>query len=617
MKYSTLVELLGDRAQQQPDKTAYIFLKDGETPSASITYRELDSKARAIAVSLRTTISTGDRALLVYAYPQGLDFIAAFFGCLYAGVVAVTCHPPQHRKALAELGDRLASSQAKIVLTHKTLCQKLKHQLNNELLWLATEEIDSDRASLWSLPEVDGNSLAFLQYTSGSTGTPKGAMITHRSIIHNQEMLRMAFGNSEKSIGVGWLPLFHDMGLIGNVLQALYVGAPCILMSPIAFIQKPWRWLQAISRYQATTSGAPNFAYDLLCHQASAQQKETLNLSSWELAFCGAETVRADTIDRFVATFESCGFRREAFYPCYGMAEATLFIAGGNKKTPPVIRDIDVAALEQNRVAISTSKPSRVRRIVGCGRPWLDGKILIVDPQSLTECQANQVGEIWVSGGGIARGYWQLPAQSDRTFHAYLKDQVAGPFLRTGDLGFLHEDELFVTGRLHDKMVFWGLNHYPEHIEKTVENCHRALRSNCGAAFAVEVDSEERLAIAQEVERSYRQCLVVDEVVEAIRWAVFQDHFVEVYALVLLPTGSLPKTSSGKVQRHLCKTKFLDASWEAIACWRAPQTEPSNIISLIERYLNPLTHLKRYFTLVRGRWRRFVYLLFEVEDRQK
>ena len=349
----------------------------------------------------------------------------------------------------------------------------------------------------------------------------------------------------------------------------------------------------------------------------TAQQKETLDLSSWEVAFSGAEPVRADTIDRFVETFVDCGFRREAFYPCYGMAEATLFITGGRKATPPVIKYIEVAALERNQVIISASKQMGMREIVGCGQPWLDSKIVIVDPQSLTRCPQNQVGEIWVAGTGLGRGYWQLPDQTDRTFHAYLKDDQEGPFLRTGDLGFLQEGELFVTGRLHDRLIFWGLNHYPQEIEKTVANCHRALRPNCGAAFAVEVESEERLAIVQEVERSYRQCLLVDEVVEAIRYRVFREHFLDVYAIVLLKTGSIPKTSSGKIQRHLCKTKFLDSSWEAIGEWRSPETEPSDMRSLIARYLNPLTHLYRYYTSVRGRWRRFVYLLPNARNKHK
>ena len=615
LNYSTLVELLRCRAKHQPNQTAYILLKDGETDSVSITYQQLDLRARAIAAQLQYTNSNGSRALLVYPYDAGLEFIAAFFGCLYAEVVAVPSHPPRNRHACYDLQQRLASSQAHVVLTKQNLLAKLKNQLiiepaqkSNELLWLATDNIPTIQASDWSEPKISNDTLAFLQYTSGSTGMPKGVMISHGCIMHSQQMLKIAFGHTEKAIGVGWLPLFHDMGLIGNVLQALYVGSPCIFMSPIAFVQKPFRWLQAISRYKATTSGAPNFAYDLLCSQVTPEQRESLDLSSWEVAFSGAEAVRAETIERFVATFEPCGFRREAFYPCYGMAEATLLISGGKKTAPPVIKYVEKSALEQNRVVVSGNEQEGVRPLIGCGQAWLDEKIVIVDPESLTQCPANRVGEIWASSSGIGKGYWNQPEETVRTFQAHLKNTGEGPFLRTGDLGFLQDGELFVTGRLNDVMVFWGFNHYPQHIEQTVDKCHSALRPNCGAAFSVEVEGEERLVIAQEVERSYRH-LVVDDVVEAIRWAVFDQHFVDVYAIALIKTGSIPKTSSGKIQRRACRTKFLDGSLDIVSEWRFPQGEQSNMTLLLKRYLNPVTHINRYFAFTRGRLQQFLYLL--------
>lgn len=600
--YSTLVELLRYRFQQQPSQIAYTFLKDGETESVSLTYQELDERARAIAAQLQYLNMDNSRALLVYPYDAGLEFIAAFFGCLYAGVVAVPSHPPRNRHALYDLQARLASSQAAIVLTTKNSLA-LKSQLTlNDLVWLTTDDIPP-QATNWIEPEISNDTLAFLQYTSGSTGMPKGVMITHECILHSQQLLNIAFGHTDNAIGVGWLPLFHDMGLIGNVLQALYLGRPCIFMSPIAFVQKPVRWLQAISRYKATTSGAPNFAYDLLCRHVTPQQKESLDLSSWDVAFCGAELVRAETIERFVATFAPCGFRREAFYPCYGMAEATLLISGGKKTDPPVVKYVEKAALEQNRVVFSNQREA-VRSLVGCGGAWLDGKIVIVDPESLTRCPANKIGEIWVSSSGLGKGYWNQLEETVCTFQAYLQDPAEGPFLRTGDLGFLEDGELFITGRLNDVLVFWGLNHYPQHIEQTVEKCHPGLRFNCGAAFSIEVNGEERLVVAQEVERSYRQCLIVDNVVETIRWAVFEQHFVDVYGIALLKPGSIPKTSSGKIQRRACKDKFQDGSLEIIDQWRSPQAERSDITSLVKRYMNPLTHVNRYFTFAKGQLRR-------------
>jgi acyl-CoA synthetase (AMP-forming)/AMP-acid ligase II len=622
--FLTLVELLHYRAQHQPHQTAYTFLKDGETDAASITYQELDQQSRAIAQVLMEQLADscnpnavyGPRALLVYPYDAGLDFIAAFLGCLYAGVVAVPGDPPRNRRAYFDLRDRFMASEATLVLAHTTVLKKLKHQLSapdfsstfNSVIWVATDGIASVDASNWVEPKLASNRLAFLQYTSGSTGQPKGVMITHDCLLHNQQVLQMAFGHTEQSIGVGWLPLFHDMGLIGNVLQALYLGSPCILMSPLSFIQKPVRWLQAISRYQATTSGAPNFAYDLLCRHVGAEQLEKLDLSSWDVAFSGAEPIQAATIERFVAKFGACGFWREAFYPCYGMAEATLFIAGGQKADPPVVKHIQEAALEQNQVVLVDREQEGSRSIVGCGQAWLDGKLVIVDPLSLIQCPPNQIGEIWVSSAGIGKGYWSQPDLSDRTFQAYLQDTGAGPFLRTGDLGFLQDGELFITGRLHDVLVFWGLNHYPQHIEQTVEQCHPAFRSNSCAAFSVSAHGEDKLVIVQEVERRYRECLQLDEVIEVIRWEVFEQHFIDVYAIALLQPGSLPKTSSGKVQRHNCKMKFLDGSLEVLSEWRSPQTGQQDVTSLLKRYFNPMIHVKRYSGLVKGRLRRWLYL---------
>lgn len=611
--YSNLVELLSYRAQTQSSQTAYTFLKDGETNSAHITYQQLDEQARAIAAQLQSLTVSGSRVLMLYPYDAGLEFIAAFFGCLYAGVVAVPTHIPRNRHALDDLQARLADSQANVILTTKNLLTKLKNQLTtpespqqfHNLLWLTTDNI-STQATNYLATEISSDTLAFLQYTSGSTGMPKGVMITHECLLHSQQMLKIAFGHTARSIGVGWLPLFHDMGLIGNVIQALYLGSPCIFISPIAFVQKPLRWLQAISSYKATTSGAPNFAYELLCRHVTPQQRESLDLSSWEVAFCGAEPIRAETIERFVATFAPCGFRREAFYPCYGMAEATLLISGGKKTAPPVIKYVDKSALEQNSVVPALNE--RVRPLVGCGQAWLDEKIVIVDPELLTECSANSVGEIWVSSSGIGKGYWNQPQETVRTFNAHLNDTQEGPFLRTGDLGFLQDGELFITGRINDVLVFWGFNHYPQHIEQTVEKCHPAFRANCSAAFSVDVEGEERLVVVQEVERNYRH-LQVDEVVEAIRWAIFEQHFVDLYAFVLLKTGSIPKTSSGKIQRRTCRAKFIDQSLDIIGEWRSPQGQKSDITSLINRYLNPITHANRYFTSARGRLRRLLYTL--------
>ena len=604
----TLTDLLKTRAEHQGNEIAYRFLKDGEIESHSITYQELSQKAKTIAAYLQSLNLADQRVIIIYPYDQGLEFIAAFFGCLYARVVAVTCHPPLSRYGFADVQDRLVSSQAKGIMTDPFLMGKLKKELiilDPDFHWIINNSIYSS-ANEWKEPHILPDNLAFLQYTSGSTGKPKGVMITHQCILYNQQMLKQAFGHTDNSIGVGWLPLFHDMGLIGKVIQALYLGRPSIFMSPVAFIQKPVRWLQAISRYQATTSGAPNFAYDLLCRYVTPQQRENLDLSSWEVAFCGAEPIKIETINRFCELFSTCGFRREAFYSCYGMAEATLLITGGKKLEFPTLRYVSEVSLENNLVVISAENKSGFRPIIGVGKSWLDGNIVIVNPHSLKRCLAHEVGEIWVSGSGLGKGYWNDQKRTEETFQARLEDNGGGAFLRTGDLGFLQGEELFITGRLNDVRVFFGLNYYPQLIEQTVEVCHPALRQNCTAAFSIKLDGEDRLIIAQEIERSYRHDLPVNEIVEIIRWSVFEKYMIDVYGIVLLKTGSIPKTSSGKIQRNACKMNFINDSFEVLYQWRCPQNQSMDMTSTFKRYFNPVTHLKRYSIVLQAKIKRLL-----------
>jgi acyl-CoA synthetase (AMP-forming)/AMP-acid ligase II len=568
--FSTLVDLLSYRAQHQPDQTGYIFLQDGETEAGRLTYQELDRQARAIASKLQSLNATGSRALLLY--PPGLEFIAAFFGCLYAGVVAVPAYPPRRNQTMSRLQSILANAQAAVALTTTSQLGDIEVRFAeepglSELSWVDTDNIANNAAEAWQEPEVSSDTLAFLQYTSGSTGTPKGVMVSHGNLLHNSALINQCFADTPNSRGVSWLPPYHDMGLIGGVVQPLYVGAPMILMPPVAFMQRPFRWLQAISRFKVTTTGGPNFAYDLCTRKITPEQLASLDLSSWEVAFTGAEPVRAETLEQFARTFADCGFRREAFLPCYGMAETTLIVSGGLKTTPPIIRQVDGAALEQNRVVAATPKNESIRTIVSCGQSVLDLKVVIVDPVSLIPCPDNQVGEIWVSGPSVAQGYWNQPEQTEQAFHAYLADTGEGPFLRTGDLGFLQDGELFITGRIKDVIIIRGQNHYPQDIELTVENSHPALRVGCGAAFATEVKGQERLVIVQEVERTYLRKLNVKEVVESIRQAVAAEHGLQVYAAVLVKTGSIPKTSSGKIQRHACRAGFLSGSLNVVEDW--------------------------------------------------
>ncbi|KJH71677.1 fatty acyl-AMP ligase [Aliterella atlantica] len=563
-----MVDLLNYRAQNNSDQTAYTFLQGGEVEAGSLTYQQLALQARAIATKLQALNASGSRALLLY--PPGLDFVAAFFGCLFANVIAVPAYPPRRNQNMNRLQAIVASSQAEIALTTTSLLGNIEASFAqspelSQLTWLTTDDIASDLAEAWQEPAVDSNTLAFIQYTSGSTGTPKGVMVSHGNLLHNLASIHQCFAHTPDSRGVIWLPPYHDMGLIGGVLQPLYGGFPVTLMASVDFLQKPLRWLQAISRYQATTSGGPNFAYELCLAKVKPEQLESLDLSSWQVAFTGAEPVRAHTLERFAATFAPCGFRKQAFLPCYGMAETTLIVTGRSQPTLPVIHHVEGTALEQNRVV--NAKGEDGRSLVGCGQSCADMKIAIVDPESLTICPKDTVGEIWVSGASVAQGYWQRPKETQETFHAYLADTGAGPFLRTGDLGFIQEGELFVTGRLKDVMIVRGQNHYPQDIELTVEKSHPALRPGCGAAFSVDIKGEERVVIVQEVERSHLRKLDVEEVVGNIRQAIASQHALNIYATVLVKTGSIPKTSSGKIQRYACRAGFLTGSLNVVEDW--------------------------------------------------
>lgn len=605
--FSTLVELLIYRAQNQSEQKAYTFLQSVETEAASLTYKELHVQAQAIAASLQALNLGGERALLLYQ--PGLDFIAAFFGCLYAGVIAVPAYPPRRNQKLSRLQAIAADAQAKIVLTSKSILDNLQTGFTQEdleisgLHWLATDELSNDLAQAWQPQELTGNTLAFLQYTSGSTGTPKGVMITHANLLHNERMIEKAFGHTNKTIVVGWLPVFHDMGLIGNVLQPLYLGVPCILMSPVDFLQKPIRWLQAISHYKATTSGGPNFAYDLCIRKVTPEQLATLELSSWEVAFTGAEPVRAETLEQFASTFAPCGFRKEAFYPCYGMAETTLIVSGGEKTALPITCNVEKAALEQNRIVKQHESRGDIQTIVGCGQSPSDQKVVIVDPQSLTMCAPNQVGEIWVAGPSVAQGYWKQPQETEKTFFAYLADADVSDsatsvlFFRTGDLGFLQDGELFITGRLKDVIIIRGQNHYPQDIELTVENSHPALKPGSGAAFSIDFKGSERLVIVQEVERSYLRKLNVQEIVGNVRQAVIGQHGLDIFATVLIKTGSIPKTSSGKIRRQACRTAFLSGSLDVMEDWTENPQDKAKFKDLeadvdsVLKQLTPIKHL--------------------------
>lgn len=575
-KYATLVDLLRSRAAESPDKLAYIFLLDGEVQEERITYGELHRQAQAIGAWLQSLGAAGERAVLLY--PPGLGYIAAFFGCLYAGVVAVPAYPPRLNRPVPRIQGIVADSQAIVSLTTSAILENIEQRFEHApdlkaLHWLDTEKVPAGIEANWTPPAITGESLAFFQYTSGSTSQPKGVMLSHANLLYNLEMIRCGFHLEKDITGVLWLPSYHDMGLIGGILEPMYTGGMSVLMSPLFFLQRPYRWLEALSRYKGNVAGGPNFSYDLCIEKISPEQRQKLDLSHWQLAFSGAEPVRAGTLERFAATFAECGFRAEAFYPCYGLAEASLIVSGGDgpaKQTPVAFRR---SALEEGRVVLAVEGDNDggagdSQLMISCGQPLLEEKVVIANPHTLAPCAPDEIGEIWVSGQNVAQGYWRRPDETERTFGARLNGSGEGPFMRTGDLGFFHNGELFIAGRLKDLIIIRGSNHYPQDIELTVEQSHPGLQSGGGAAFSVTVGDEEQLVVVQELSRQQRNA-PPDEIFRAIRRAVSENHDLQIHAVVLIKPLSIPKTSSGKIQRHACKAAFLDGSLETIAEWRA------------------------------------------------
>lgn len=569
----TFVSLLQYRAKTQADEVLYRFLPDGEGDGITLSYKELDEHARQLASALLKKAEPGDRALLLY--PDGLEFIKAFFGCLYAGIVAVPAYPPKRNQKMQRLECIIEDCSPALVLTElKTSgVVKLLFQQSGDRL-IQSIVVTNDQKHFQAFDNtveqaVTANTLAFLQYTSGSTGNPKGVMVTHANLLANAKSFYVGNGHNADSVGVSWLPLFHDMGLIGVVLQSLYAGVPTVIMPPTAFLQKPLRWLQAISRFKGTSSGAPNFGYDLCVQSITPEEIQQLDLSHWKTATSGAEPVRAETLEAFSKLCAPAGFSPQAFVPCYGMAEATLIITSKPAEKAPVIRVFDAEKLKDNWGApvIGGSSSAQVS-LVSCGNAWDDHHVVIVDPDTCEEVAENRVGEIWFTGPSNTQGYWNKPELNQETLNASVKGNNQNAYLRTGDLGFMDNGELFVTGRLKDLIIINARNHYPQDIELTVANSHEVLSANATAAFSVDVDGKEKLVVVQELKRTEMRQFDEDAVFSQIRQQIFEHHEVQVHDIVLIRPAQLLKTSSGKVRRRACREAYENNALDSIATWR-------------------------------------------------
>ncbi|MDD2761123.1 MAG: beta-ketoacyl synthase N-terminal-like domain-containing protein, partial [Methylomonas sp.] len=567
--FDNLVQLFRHRAEHTPDRTAYTFLKEGIVEEGCLSYAELDRKARAGAVVIRRYAPENGRVLLLY--PPGIDFMVGFAACLYAGAIAIPAPPPDTvrlKRTLPRLKTIAKDAQASLVLSSGELIDSVKQnsasvsQAAMEAFavehWLDFRGLDDASADDWHMPALTPNHLAYLQYTSGSTASPKGVMMSHGNLIHHLAQIQQAWAYDQHSASVTWMPYFHDYGLVDGLLEPLFTGIPCYILSPLTFLKRPLRWLAAISKYRATHTQAPNFAYAYCLEKITDDQLEELDLSCLKVASNGAEPVRKETVEAFSRRFAVCGFRPECLYPAYGLAEATLLVATKSHGVTPAYYQLSTEQRQDNSIQGA---------VVSCGPAIGVTEVRIVEPDTFTVRRDDEIGEVWVKDAGVAQGYWQNEQASSETFQARTADG-AGPYLRTGDLGFLRGGELYITGRLKDLIIIAGVNHYPQDIEWTVIQSHPALRPEHAAAFSVTEQDQERLVVVVELNQTVDD---VQPVMQAIRAALAEVHEIEVYALVLLKKGAILKTSSGKLQRQACKNAFLENRLDSHALWRQAQ----------------------------------------------
>lgn len=563
MNFPTIIDAMIDNVLIRPQKKAFIFLRDGESNKQELTFEDFYLKVAVFSGFLRENYRKHDRVML--CYPPGLEYITAFFACLTNGLIAVPIYPPDTRNN-ERIKCIIKDCDAKLALTTDEIFEKTKEpgfSLNYKgLSWVSTNFVNAEIRGNHnlinnSLPE----DIAFLQYTSGSTSNPKGVMVTHENLMANSQLIKKQYQHTDNSVLVSWLPPYHDMGLVGSIVQPMFMGMTGIHMSPSSFLKRPVRWLRAISEYSKlgpVTSGGPNFSFEICCNYIGNERMHGVDLSNWRIAYNGAEPIRAETLNKFVNKFEPFGFSCKSFYPVYGLAEATLMASAGNIMSEPIIKAFKTESL---KVGIAEEeKDSNFKtciELTGCGQNLEGQKIIIVNPETLYSCKDREIGEIWIKGPGIALGYWQNEDATRISFNAYTNDTSEGPFLRTGDLGFFLDGELFVTGRLKELIIIRGQNFYPQDIEQAVEKSCECIRSGCGTSFSVDIDNDEKLVVVCELNRKHLRGLDHESIKSAIRKAVSENFELNVYDIVFIETSSFPKTSSGKLQRLLVKQMYL------------------------------------------------------------
>ncbi len=571
----TWFDVLSELAEQQGDRGAVTMLTDGQE-SGVLSFADLHRAACSTAAALQAAAAESE-PVLILAEP-GLDYLKALWGCIYAGAIAVPAYPPDPfrlKRTLPRLSALVADCHATTVLATArvrdvALALDALPQDLRRLRWLCVDEVSEGLGERYQTPDLESGNVLLLQYTSGSTQLPRGVVLKHSHVLANCRALSEICAPTAPASIASWLPPYHDMGLICGFFLPAFMGVPSILMSPLDFLRRPQVWLETISRYRAVISGGPNFAYELAVRKTKPEERERLNLSSWQIAFNGAEPIRARTLRRFAAAFEPAGFSPQALYPCYGLAEATLIVSGSLARAGARIQRFDSAELQRGRVIplgpAANEETDAGIDLVSSGPSITGQKLAIVDADTCQELGSGRIGEVWVSGPCVASGYWRRMDESAAVFGARLEGH-AEPFLRTGDLGFLDGGQLFIAGRIKDLIVMSGRNIYPQDVEVTVEGAHPAVRPGGCAAFAVEGEEDERVVVLAEVDVLRSPSL--QEVIASVREAVRERHEVDPAAVVLLRPGTIAKTSSGKIQRSTCKREFLTGGLDAVDSYRS------------------------------------------------
>ncbi|RXJ81155.1 AMP-binding protein [Arcobacter sp. F2176] len=588
-----LGQVLEYYALKYPEKVAIRFLARGEDETDSITYLQLKQQSHAIATQLLTQYKRGDTALLIF--DASIDVIVAFWGCVYAGIIAVPIPIPNGNKGMDNVAHIVEDAEISLIISHTSvesrLSKKFKENIQlKRLNWLIVNKKNFKENIFLDKEVFSSNQLLLLQYTSGSTNKPKGVKVSHQNMIAHQEGLKEAFYSDEKSVVVSWLPYYHDMGLIGKIIHATFCGATLILMPPIAFVQNPFRWLQAISKYQGTNSAAPNFAYEDCLRNITNEQLSQLNLSSWKVAWNAAEPIHANTVVNFCNRFSQCGFNPQSLTTAYGMAESTLAISVADIKSKLKLLAIDENEFKQGNIKVikelfidsNLEEISQYKKVVvDCGNCISNHQIKIVDPKNRLLCSDYKIGEVWFSGKSVANGYWKKETLSQSTFFATIQNSNnSETYLRTEDMGFMDKNKnLFIVGRHKDMIIIHGENYAPQDLEFSIFNSHEAFVESGCSAFSVMSQGKEKVVIVQEIKRTQRKKVDFEKLLSHVKNILSQEYQLQLFALVFIHQANLPKTTSGKVQRKLCKHLFINEEFSPLYSWVPQQLDEQQLLN--------------------------------------